>query len=176
MQLILDKNKMEDMLLKFSRTHFAKAEGTPFTTKPLGRLLAYDGMSAYGQKVSQGWSEIEHHCLDTPTKAILKNLKQKISPGHTQTHALNYESLLDGIKKWPERTMTSPLGRHLGIYKTLRKHVCEKSKKKNPDPDPKPPEKIQQGCNILYLIFDIMSLALYHAYPLQHWHTVWTFL
>ena len=58
MHPILDKNEMEDMLLEFSRTHFAKAKGTPFTTGPLGQLLAYDGMSTYGQKVFQGQPKI----------------------------------------------------------------------------------------------------------------------
>jgi len=119
MQPILDKNKMEDMLLKFSRTHFAKTEGTMFTTKPLGCLLAYDSLPTYGQKISQGCPEFDHHCFDMPTQAILENLKQKIPPSQTTLHALNYEDLMDGIKKWLERTTMSLLGCHLGIYKIL---------------------------------------------------------
>jgi len=33
---------------------------------------------------------------------------------------------------------------------------------------------LKQGRDVLFLIFDIMSLALQHTYPLQHWRTVWT--
>jgi len=33
---------------------------------------------------------------------------------------------------------------------------------------------LQQGRDILFLIFDIMSLALKHTYTLDRWKTVWT--
>jgi len=80
---------MEDTLLEFSHAHFAKAEGTPFTTKPLGHLLEYDGLTTYGNKISQGRSHIKHHHFDKPTQAILKNLKQKVLPGREITHTLD---------------------------------------------------------------------------------------
>jgi len=79
---------------------------------------------------------------------------------------------LDGIQKWPERTTTSPSGRHLGIYKSLRRRVKEK-KKDNDIPDTEPPGKLEQGRDVLYLIFDIMSLALKHTYTLEQWQMVW---
>jgi len=33
---------------------------------------------------------------------------------------------------------------------------------------------LKQGQDILFLIFDIMSIAIKHTYPLQQWRTVWT--
>jgi len=36
------------------------------------------------------------------------------------------------------------------------------------------PGLIKQGCNILFLIFDLMTLVLRHTYPLQQWQTIWT--
>jgi len=33
---------------------------------------------------------------------------------------------------------------------------------------------IQQGRDILYLIFDILTLTLHHSYMLEQWKTVWT--
>jgi len=166
-QPILDHMEMEEMLLEFSRTHFAKAKGTPFTAEPLGHLLEYDRLTTYCQKISQGCYQFDCHQFGEPTEAILMNLQQKTLPGSDNTHLLDYEGLLEGMNKWPECTTTSPSGRHLGIYKSLRKHVREKPKKSNKTPDPTPPERIQQGRNILYLIFDIMSIALKHAYPLK---------
>jgi len=163
---------MEDTLLEFSNTHFAKAEGTPFTTEPLSCLLEYDGLTAYGTKISQGRPQFDRHNFDESTKVILENLKQKVQPGNDITHNLDYDGLMNGIKKWPERTMTSPSGQHFGIYKTLRKHVLEKPKKKCGEPEPPPPERIHQGHDIMFLIFDIMSITLHHAYPLKRWQTV----
>jgi len=54
LQLILDQQEMEDTLLEFSQMHFAKAKGSPFTTEPLNCLLAYDGLTPYGDKVTAG--------------------------------------------------------------------------------------------------------------------------
>jgi len=88
---------------------------------------------------------------------------------------LNYESLLEGIKKWLERTTTSPSSRHLGIYKTPGKHIVQQ-KNQNDQNTPLLQEQValKQGRDVLYLIFDIMSLALKHAYPLHRWRNVWT--
>jgi len=81
--------------------------------------------------------------------------------------ALDYTKLREGIMKWPECTTTSPSGHHLDIYKSLYKHVCEKPKKNQSQPTADTnQDKIKEGHNILHLIFDIMSLALTHAYPL----------
>jgi len=33
---------------------------------------------------------------------------------------------------------------------------------------------LTKGHDMLYLIFDLMSIMLTHAYPLEHWHQVWT--
>jgi len=64
------------------------------------------------------------------------------------------------------KTTTSPSGHHLGIYKTLGKHVIEKNKN-----DSMPPTldhgSMKQGHNVLYMIFDIMSVSLQHTYPLK---------
>jgi len=72
--MIMDPDEMDDVLLEYSRDHFAKAEGSPFTTEPLNCLLAYDGLTPYGDKVTAGRPAIHHHQLDEPTQAILSNL------------------------------------------------------------------------------------------------------
>jgi len=59
LQPILDKQAMEDMLLEFSRTHFAKAEGTRSTSEPLSQILVYDGLIPYGINVMQGRPNFE---------------------------------------------------------------------------------------------------------------------
>jgi len=87
---------------------------------------------------------------------------------------LDYDSLLQGIKKWPEKTTTSPSGRHLGIYKTLGKHVCQKKNQNSTQESGQDPVALKQGRDVLFLIFDIMTIALQHAYPLQRWRTIWT--
>jgi len=163
---------MESTLLEYSRTHFARAEGSPFTQEPLGHLLQYDGLTSFGNRVTDGRLLSTIRQFDEPTKDILKNLRRK-TPDDTQLTTLDHEKLLEGIKKWPERTTTSPSGWHLGIYKTLGKHLVP-TKKTNAQPEGTSENvgPLKQGRDVLYLIFDIMAIALKHAYPLQRWRKV----
>jgi len=77
-QTLLDHDKLEDTLLKYSSTHFAKAKGSPFTNEPLSRLLQYDGIAPFGNHISDGCPVSTLHYFDNPTLAILSNLKQKV--------------------------------------------------------------------------------------------------
>jgi len=124
---LLDKTELEDTLLEYSRTHFAQAEGSRFTQEPLCHLLQYDGLTTFGNHVTKGKQLPDFYNFDKPTAAILTNLKRKVTNSDSQQIKLDYDSLLQGIKKWPEKMTTSPSGRHLGIYKTLGKHVCKKN-------------------------------------------------
>jgi len=172
-QPLLERDKIEDMLLEHSRLHFATADGSTFTRKPLKHLLQYDGLTSFGDYIYEGRPLEDANGFDEPTKAILRNLQNKVPTTDNNEHKLDYELLMNGIKKWLERTATSPSGRHLGIYKTLQKHVVQQ-KKDDTTPLPEPTGPIKQGRDILVLIFDIMSLALRHTYPLQRWQNVWT--
>jgi len=129
-QPILDQQELETTLLEYSRTHFAQANGSPFTVEPLNRLLQYDGLTSFGDQITQGQVPNLYN-FDEPTCAILKNLKSKVPPAPALSPSFNYATLLSGIKKWPERTMTAPLGRHLGIYKLLGKHVIDRKTDNN---------------------------------------------
>jgi len=97
-------------------------------------------------------------------------MQNKLPTDHSPPHLLDYNLLMNGIKKWPERTTTSPSGRHLGIYKTLQKHVLkDKNTNRNDQEtiDDKAPGSLKQGRDILFLIFDIMAIAIKHTYPLK---------
>jgi len=58
----------------------------------------------------------------------------------------------------------------------LQKHTVQQ-KKKAPSADDNIPETtatLKQGHNVLFMIFDIMNIALKHTYPLQPWCNIWT--
>jgi len=163
---------MDDMLLDYSWEHFAKAQGSPFTTDPLQHLLNYDGLTTFGNQVLQGRAHINTLPINDATKALLQHLCNKSTEPAAQIHPLNYDELQNGIKKWPEKTSTSPSGQHLGIYKSLQCHFTEKDEQTQPMPTTQ--AMLMQGCDILYLIFDIMSLALQHSYMLKCLKIIWT--
>jgi len=72
---ILEQEKLEAILLVHSQTHFAQVEGSPFTIKLLSHLLQYDGLTKFGNLVTDGRPIQEIHNFDEPTTAILSNLK-----------------------------------------------------------------------------------------------------
>jgi len=77
---------------------------------------------------------------------------------------------MEGIKKWLECTITSPIRlplRDLQNAKKKKNQTKQAAEETNSN-------RIQQGHNVLHLIFDIMSVALAHTYTLQWWHKVWT--
>jgi len=100
-QPLLGCNKLEDTLLEYSRTHFARTEGSPFTQEPLGHLLQYDSLTSFGDRVTCGRLVGTLHNFDKPTMAILENLCHK-TPADMQLPTLDHDKLLEGIKKWPE--------------------------------------------------------------------------
>jgi len=106
---IMEREDMDTTLLEYSRQHFAAAQGTPFTVEPLQHLLQYDGLTPFGLRVLQGKAPLEELQVDEPTKALLQHLCSK-HPDEERLHPLIYEELQEGIKKWPETTMTSPSG------------------------------------------------------------------
>jgi len=107
-QIILDQDEMNDTLLDHSHTHFAKAQGSPFMVEPLTWLLRYDGLTPLGNQVLTGQADLESLLLDCPTKALLRNMQDKMPSPTLQAHPLNYNNLQWGIKKWKEGTTTSP--------------------------------------------------------------------
>jgi len=73
-QPLLECDDIKDTLIEYSRTHFAKAEGSPFMQAPLNHLLNYDGLTFFGKAVFQGCKLPMHHNFDEQTKAILTNM------------------------------------------------------------------------------------------------------
>jgi len=170
--MIMDPDEMDDTLLEYGHNHFSKAQGSFFTIEPLQRLLNYDSLTVFGNQILAGQAHIDSLPLDDATKALLHHLCNKSPDPATRNHPLNYDNLQVGVKKWPEKTTTSPSGHHLGTYKSLQRHVKDKDNKNQPTQTTQ--ELIMQGQDVLYLIFDIMALALKHTYTLKRWKIVWT--
>jgi len=118
---ITDVDTMEMHLLNQGKQHFQKAEGTPYTTEPLKTLLGNDGLTEFGTKIHRGEPIDPDLQIDPTTRLLLENQRNAIPQLLDRTHPMPFEAVIQCFKKWPEKTATSPSGRHLGIYKTLLK-------------------------------------------------------
>jgi len=125
---------MENHLLQHSQAHFSKAHGAPFTQELLKSLLQYDGLTPFVNDVFHGRPISPDLNKPPMTQLLLEHQKGQLQPNETPKHELQFDSLMQGFKKWPERTSTSPSGCHLGIYKSLLKDSQHPQKKKNPNP------------------------------------------
>jgi len=108
---------LEEQILKQHRKHFSQAAGTVFTCDPLQTLIDDECTSEFAKQVLIGNADIASLPIDEYTKDLLCHLKTKIPPTENPANPLDTEDLIQGFKWWPERTTTSPSGRHLGIYK-----------------------------------------------------------
>jgi len=97
-QPLLKQDNIEDTVLKYSCTHFAKAKGSLFTQAPLNHLLQYDGLTAFGESLFKGRDLLTHHNFDEPTRVILQNMRNKLPTAHHPPHLLDYELLMNRIK------------------------------------------------------------------------------
>jgi len=167
-QTITDIPTMENHLLQHSQTHFSKAHGAPFTQEPLKSLLQYDGLTPFGDDVFHGRPIPPDLNLPPMTQLLLEHQKGQLQPNETPKHELQFDDLMQGFKKWPERTSTSPSGRHLGIYKSLLKDFPPPTKKE----DPKPPERTY-GITMMQTIFNMLYMAVRHTHTYDRWKVIW---
>jgi len=77
---------------------------------------------------------------------------------------MTFDDVVKGFKKWPEKTSTSPSGRHLGVYKTLLKDQHHE----------KPGEPVTtKGIDLMQDIHRLIILALKHTHTFKRWQTIW---
>jgi len=119
---VFDPKEIERLVLQQHCKHFSQADGTVFMVAPLNTLINNECTSKYAQQILAGTANLKELPVDENTKLLLSNLKTKVLPHEDPQLPLDTEALIQGFKLWPERTSTSPSGRHLGIYKALAKH------------------------------------------------------
>jgi len=160
-----EREDMENKLLTHSQQHFSQAHGMPYTVAPLKELLQYNGLTEFGDQVFNGTIPEDLNVSNT-TRLLLENQKSALLPNEDTSHPLNFEGLMAGFKKWPEKTATSPSGRHLGIYKSLLKDTPDKEDHK------KAPPKMR-GIQVMQSIFTMLQLAVKHTHTFNRWKVIW---
>jgi len=162
---VVEKDEMEQKLLNHSQKHFSQAKGTPYTTAPLNNLLGYDGLTEFGNQVFRGTIPPEMQ-LPLTAKLLLQHQQSLLEPDETTEIPLTFNELMEGFKKWPEQTATSPSGRHLGTYKSMLKDLPEKEDHKQ-----NPPK--YRGIHVMHSIFALLQLAVKHTHTFHRWKTIW---
>jgi exonuclease III len=156
--------EIERLLIQRNRQHFGQAEtdGTPFTQPAIRTELHYDGSGQVGDLILDGVYEPE--ALNDATKLFIKHLKRKSDT--VLTGSITAEDFVGKIKRWPEKTSTSPSGFHLGHLHVLWRHHGLDAK----DPKKAEVEAGQQFLIDAHVI--LLNYAMKFGYSFDRWQDV----
>jgi len=132
--MLLECNELEDTLLEYSQTHFARAEGSKFTQELLNQMLQYNGLTPFGDQITQDKAIDTLHHFAKPTMAILKHLKRKVPPPETNNPKLDYSTLIEGIKNGQRVQPHPPQGDTWAYIKPLQNMSSRRMTNQPPHP------------------------------------------
>eukprot|EP00957_Ditylum_brightwellii_P034002 2575453-Ditylum_brightwellii.AAC.1 len=122
------KEEMEQHLQTHHNCHFQQAEKTPFAKEPLKSLIEYCADTMFAKELREGTADIENIKTDEYTKDFFHSMKAHPNDPPKAQEELSYLDIQKGFKIWNKKTLTSPLGTYLGLYK-----AWFQSKKKEDD-------------------------------------------
>ncbi len=169
--VVTDPEAVESHIIAQSRKHFQQAQGTPFTLEPLNLLQSDQEADAQRILLSglpDGWQNVPPAGWNTKTIALIERLIQA-------QHIPVIDSTIDlaefkkGIKKWKERTVTSPSGRHLGhLHSLLAPDGIQELDEEE--------STVPLAETILILHLDMLNLAIQWGYAPERWRNVVIFV
>ena len=115
---ITDPNQVTEIIFNRNTKHFQGAHGTPFTTEPLATVYDWSATTPADAATLEG-SPPEHE--NELVQLILNHSKRKIRSFQA---TITLGELIKRLRKWSEKTSTSPSCRHLGHYKSLLPGGC----------------------------------------------------
>jgi hypothetical protein len=160
-QRITDPTMIEEKLLDRNLKHFGQAEGSLFINTVYQDISEYEGVSPGVELLLEGKLNVNAMPnLDSASRTLLNYLSNgKQLPKIDST--ISYETFIAALKKWPEKTSTSPSGRHLGHYKCLLVDDGNADRYDEQNSDP--------ASSILSVYYRIATLALAHGISLERW-------
>jgi hypothetical protein len=169
-EVIDTKAELEARILARNNKHFAQAQGTPFTEKPL--LFMTPAMDMTERFDAEG------HPLQLPagtfkeTITVLAILRNAFADRPPEIEAtVSFDAFIASFLHWNEQTSTSPSSRHLGLYKSLVAAHCD-SGREFQDCDNDAPSIKHKATAVLHAIHQIAAGTTQHglyltAYILQ---------
>jgi hypothetical protein len=123
-EIIDNSDEIEKALIKRNIKHFSQAHNTPCASGDLQKLLGKEGLTETTKDALRG--VVNKNKMSQDSEDMLKQLKQVRS---TLSEKIPYNDMISGFLNWREKTVTSPSGKHLGIYRALIK--CQNGKYDN---------------------------------------------
>jgi hypothetical protein len=167
-KIVDSRQALEAAICDRNKRHFAQANGTPFTHEPFSRIGSDNGYNVY---LDVDGAEIHvpgDAFLETRTVMNLLRERHEAYPGRWLDE-VSFDEFISGLLHWNEKTLTSPSGRHLGLYGALVTAYCNSSgefSKMRPGDDNTPQEMAEQE---LMMIHGLAASTAKYGFFLHQW-------
>jgi endonuclease/exonuclease/phosphatase family metal-dependent hydrolase len=160
--ILQDTEEIAQQISTYNQQHFAQAKDTPLAKINYNYLEHKDEQ----EKSTSQYPENQDNNMVTPdVKKFLRNITKK--PEHVGTDIITPEEWSKIIRRWKERTTTSPSGLHLGHHKALlmpHRWTHEQGENKNRWDD--------MQSQILESYLCLLNKALENGIALERWKIV----
>jgi hypothetical protein len=148
-----DQDGMETTLHRHFAEHFSQATGTPFTEGILNTTFGYSGVNTNTEKLLDNTLHLNQPLAEMNT--FLQQFKRSRPPLSDQFPT---DDIINGFKKWKEKTTTSPSGLHLGIYRLIIKGLTDTDTK-----------LVNTSTELIQIISKLIQLAIRECHTYQRW-------
>ena len=160
-EVVNDPVAVKKHIIEQSRRHFKQAQGTPFTSPPLNQIESAEhpiAQEILKSGLPSEWSTVTPVGWNAETCNFIDRLQADDKVPKIDAN-ISMEDFTQGIKKWKERTTTSPSGRHLGHLHVL----LAPDGVIDPEKDGKPTADIAK--KLLQVHLRMINIAITWGYP-----------
>lgn len=172
-KILDDPQAIQSALSARNHHHFHQAHGSPFTRSPLAQDIGYTGTKLpRSSQILDG--TYDSTTLPFHTRLLLNQLSsihQKSSKYPPTPIVISLKAFKNKLRKWSERTATSPSGLHLGHYKALITPLRDLADDFTVDKQTLRQVESQQE-DILSVHLALLNYSLTTGYSFRRWKTV----
>lgn len=163
LERIQDTDEMNQMLHNRNRKHFSQAQGTPCAMQPIVNEIGFGGNTKWCDKTLDK-TATQNKTHDSSTREMLQECyaMQEQLPAEVPM-----EQMIQGFKKWKERTTTPPSGKHLGICHVLMQQYEKEREEKQENCK----EKSNVATKAVQMQNMLINLAIKHQHTYERWET-----
>ena len=165
------------MLFEHTRQHFRQPllDKTPFLSPPLSSFFGPRAETRSAKEFTTNPSLPLPASTNTYAKQILQHLRPSSNDGPQVLSSLTAEEIKKSYSLWPEKTLTSSSGLHLGHYKVwIQNHLTDTNLESNDNQTKHPTSGHSQLTPQWFfnMISLQMNLCISLNHPLQRWSRV----
>jgi hypothetical protein len=160
--VITDGPTIERLILQRNIQHFRQAENTPLATPEVIRKIGFGANTSRADKILEGKGDPTDITDDEWSRYLIASMRRHSKELEIEITA---EKMMNKYKRWKERAITSPSGRHLGHF-----HALFRPLKANNEEDRERLEGIRLD------IIELHAIMLQNAYNNEHVYKRWEYI